>query len=104
MSKVYRLQYSPDSKQDLDDIFSYLLDKFAPDAAINLVFEIETRVKHLKEFPYSHPLWSFASDFPRETRHFPVIPYRVFYHVIEPVQIVEILRVLHERVDTKNTN
>ena len=95
----YLIQYTPLGRADLEDITRYFLDQRMPEVAIALLDAIESHIAHLAQFPYAHALWPAPLKLPSETRYLPVKSYIVFYTVIEPAHIVEIRRVLHERLD-----
>ena len=70
-----------------------------PEASLALVDDVERAISFLAEFPYAHPLHSLPMKLPRETRFFPVRNYLVFYVVLEPQRVVEIQRVIYNRVN-----
>ena len=96
----YSIKYLPKAEQDLGSLVDYLADEYgAYEAAVNLLNEIDRRIKHLAEFPYSHPLYPSPMRLPMEMRYLPVKNHIVFYTVFEPAHVVEIRRVLYMRRD-----
>jgi len=82
----------------LDNLVDYLaVECGAYEAAVSLLNEIQQRIMHLADFPYSHPLYMAPMRLPTELRYLPVKSHIVFYTVLEPAHIVEIRRVLHAK-------
>jgi len=97
---MYRITYLPIANQDLIDTMRYIAEELCgPAAALTLADDIERAISLLAEFPYAHPLHSLPMRLPRETRFFPVRNYLVFYVVLEPQRVVEIQRVIYNRMD-----
>lgn len=95
----YAIRYLPTAKEDLRAVVKYLIDEHgAGDAAENLLREIDQHIAHLAEYPYSHPLYPSPMKLPVEMRYLPVKKHIVFYTVLEPDHIVEIRRVIYERM------
>ena len=96
----YSIQYFPSARQDLKNLAYYLIREYgANEAATNLLGEIDRRIMHLENFPYSHPLYASPMRFSAEIRSFSIKKHIVFYTVREPAHIVEIRRVLYARQD-----
>ena len=97
---MYKITYLPIANQDLIDTMRYIAEElFDPGTALALVDEIERAISLLAEFPYAHPLHALPMKLPRETRFFPVRNYLIFYVVLEPQRLVEIQRVIYNRMD-----
>ena len=99
---MYRLQYLPLSQKDIHEMLLYIAVELKnPDAALSLMDKLEQTILLLREFPYAHPLYRAPMRLPSEIRFVPVENYLVFYTVLEPEHIVEIRRVLYDRVDLR---
>ena len=97
---MYKITYLPIANQDLMDTMRYISEELRdPGAALALVDDIECAILLLAEFPYTHPLHLLPMRLPRETRFFPVRNYLIFYVVLEPQRVVEIQRVIYNRMD-----
>lgn len=54
MQSSYQLKFTPIAEDDLDGIYLYISEHLAaPKAADDLMYDIETSIMRLKEFPYS---------------------------------------------------
>jgi len=99
MKKKYEIQYLTIAKNDLEQIFEYIL-KDHPNSALEILKEIDERVSKLALFP------ELGSE-PRDDK-LKALGYRVlvinkylgFYTIKESV--VEIHRILHSRRDYNN--
>lgn len=99
---MYKLQYLPLARSDIHNALSYIVGELKnPDAALSLMEKLEQHILRLKEFPYAHPLYPSSMRLLTETRFVPVENYLIFYTVLEPEHIVEIRRVLYNKVDMR---
>ncbi|MFI3327346.1 MAG: type II toxin-antitoxin system RelE/ParE family toxin [Clostridia bacterium] len=95
---IYKLQYLPLAKDDLDEIILYISDILnSPKAALNLLDDIEKNIKTLIKFPFAFPVYDKLSDLQYEYRMIPVKNYAVFY-IVEN-NIVEIHRIVYAKMD-----
>ena len=78
----------------------YITDQLkAPEAAINLLDELENSIARLSDFPYAYALYRPIRHMETEYRFIPVKNYTVFYSVKEPEKVVEIHRILYAKMD-----
>lgn len=99
---MYRIDFLPIAYDDLSAAIQYILDEYEDiDAADSLMLEILTRIEHLGQFPYSHPLYRPKLRLPSEIRCFSVRKYLIFYAVLEPQGIVEIRRIIYNKMDIR---
>ena len=98
---MYEVIYLPTTRKQLEDIVDYLAFELnAPDAALDLINEVDTAAKGLAEMPYRHPIYHTRFAVLEEVRWVPVKNYNVFYKVFEEEKTVEIRRVLHQLQNT----
>ena len=87
---MYKIEYFPHSREDLQDIENYL-DTIDP-RLTNKIFEaIKTRIQGLVIMPLRYPKYLYRPEY----RMLGVHNYMVFYVVVEETKIVEIRRILH---------
>lgn len=96
---MYKIVYLPTARRQLTDAALYIA--FEPDAAENLLAEVDSQIAALRDYPYRHPVYPALFAMKREIRFFPVKNYNVFYVVRERDKTVEIWRFLHQRQNVK---
>ena len=99
MKKNYELQYLEIAKNDLDEIFEYIL-KDNPSSALEILNEIDDTVAKLAVFP---ELGKKPKDGKLKAFGYRVLViknYLIFYVIME--KFVEIHRILHFSRDYKN--
>ena len=69
----------------------------APQAALNLLDELEKSITNLKLFPLAHRLYRPVKPIPTEYRVLTVKNYLVFYTVLE--ETIEIHRIIYKKRD-----
>jgi toxin ParE1/3/4 len=88
--------WSPQSEQDLVDIWLYYAAVASPELANQLLEEIKAMADRLGE----HDLGRIRPELGTGIYSFPVPPYTIFYRFLDAHrEAVEIARVLHERRD-----
>ena len=94
--RPYSYEFSPLAEYDLNEIFDYIaLELSSPQAAEQLIENIQTAVESVCEFPFSRPLLNNLSLQKKGYRLLTVQSFNLFY-VVES-QIVVIRRILHGR-------
>ncbi len=94
----HRLYYSPESRQDLDDIWNYIImDLCNPDAALHVVNDIMDAVDSLQDFSESGAPLSSLIDTESDYRFLVHGNYMVFYRVVNQNAYID--RVLYGRRD-----
>lgn len=97
---MYKLDFLPAAKRDINGIILYISDTLdAPQAALDLLDALETDIEHLREFPYMCRLYDIDMPLENEYRILPVKNYLVFYVVLEDKKTVEIHRVIYAKRD-----
>jgi len=88
--------YLPSFQQDLDAITDYIAYTLeAPQAASNLLDELEKSINDLKMFPLAHRLYCPIRSLTVEYRVLTVKNYLVFYVVLE--KTIEIHRIIYKK-------
>ena len=90
-----KLRRSPASEQDLRDIWRHFAEIASVEVAGNLLREIARAADRIADHPLA---WRERGDLVPGVRSVPIHPYSIFYRLQDDV--VEIVRVLHERRDT----
>ena len=99
---MYNVVYLPTAKRQLADAVLYIAEELlSPDAAGNLLDEVDDRIRTLSEYPYRHPLYPSPYAIKHEIRFLPVKNYLVFYIILEEQKTVEIWRFFHQRQEVK---
>ena len=93
MSEV---KYLPSFQQDLNAITEYIMFTLkAPQAALNLLDELEESINNLKLYPLAHRLYRPIKPIQAEYRILTVKNYLVFYIVHE--DNIEIHRIIYKK-------
>ncbi|MCL2232560.1 MAG: type II toxin-antitoxin system RelE/ParE family toxin [Treponema sp.] len=92
------IKYLPSFHQELGAIVDYITFTLeAPQAALNLLDEMEKSINNLKEFPLAHRLYRPVKAISAEYRVLTVKNYLVFYVVLD--DIIEIHRIIYKKRD-----
>ena len=92
------IKYLPSFYQELNAIVDYITYTLeAPQAANNLIDELENAINNLKDFPLAHRLYRPIKPLPTEYRILPVKNYYVFYIILN--DIIEIHRIIYKKRD-----
>ena len=90
------IKYLPAFQKDLNAIIEYITFNLeAPQAALNLLNELEKSINDLKIFPLAHRLYRPLKPIPTEYRVISVKNYLVFYVVIK--NTIEIHRIIYKK-------
>ena len=93
---MHKIEYLPSFFQELDAIVEYITYTLeAPQAASNLLDELEKSINNLKNFPLAHRLYRPIKPISTEYRVFTVKNYLVFYAFLE--NTIEIHRIIHKK-------
>lgn len=95
---MHKIEYLPLAQEDVLDAVDYLaLTLGAPQAAADLLEELDQTVHRISQFPYAHELYRSDRPLRDELRKVPVKGYVLYYAVFQ--DRVEIRRFLHGRRD-----
>jgi toxin ParE1/3/4 len=100
---IFTVSFTRPAENDLAATIDYLKEILkAPIAAVNLLDEVEEKVKLLTENPFINPI--DANDYLTENaiRHIRVKNYLMFYTINKEQRTVSIIRVLYARRDWEN--
>ena len=90
------IKYLPSFQQELNAIVEYIIFTLeAPQAALNLLDELEKSINNLKAFPLAHRLYRPVRPIQTEYRVLTVKNYLVFYVVLE--ETIEIHRIIYRK-------
>ena len=99
---MYQIVYLPAARHQLEKAVLYIAEELcAPDAALELLEAVDAAVQSLKEMPYRHPIYPALWAVKREIRFFPAKNHNLYYTIDEEKHVVEIWRVLHQRMQQK---
>lgn len=100
---MYRVIYTPSAAKDIDGAVTYLFFNLsAPQAARDLVHELNETVKRIVEYPYAGSLYRTNRAMRDEIRWVLVKGFVLYYSVSE--NEIQIRRFLHARQDRGNYN
>lgn len=98
MTTKYKIIFSKQSFEDLDETFEYIaLTLKAPNAAKNLMSKIEKEIDMLKNFPKSCKLCSDSALQSMNYRRLVVDNFVIVYFEDEKLQTVNIVRIFYGR-------
>ncbi len=93
--------YTPSAKKDIEGAVTYLFFNLsAPQAARDLVRELDATVKRVMEYPYAGSLYRTNGAMRDEIRWAAVKGFVLYYVVTEDT--IQIRRFLHGRQDREN--
>jgi addiction module RelE/StbE family toxin len=93
---MFEIKYLPSFQQDLNAIMDYIIFSLeAPQAALNLLDELEQSISNLKKFPLAHRLYHPVKPISLEYRVLTVKNYLVFYIALEDA--IEIHRIIYKK-------
>lgn len=97
---MYKLEFLPVAKDDMLEIIKYISGELKnKQAAENLAEEFISAAESLRQFPYSHQVYSPLKPLETEYRKVIVKNYLMFYTVDEKEKTVTIMRVIYARRD-----
>jgi len=90
------IKYLPSFQQELNAIVEYIIFTLeAPQAALNLLDELEKSINNLKTFPLAHRLYRPVKPIQTEYRVLTVKNHLVFYVVLD--ETIEIHRIIYRK-------
>lgn len=99
----YRIVLTQRAKDDIIDIGDYITySLLEPDTSQNFIKGLRNSISQLKFFPYKFPL---VQDTLLQIQSIRCMPYKshyIFYQIIEPSQVIMILRIGYNRRNWKN--
>ena len=96
MQNKYKVKFTPVAEDDLDKIYQYISEKLdAPEAAMNLMNEIENKVMRLADMPYSCVAVDDELLKSKGYRKLIIKNFLALYVVFEDEKLVKIMRVVY---------
>lgn len=93
---MHKIEYLPLAQTDVLDAVTYLVSALeAPQAAADLLNELDRTVEQLSQFPYAYELYLTDRPMRDEIRKVPIKGFVLYYAVFQ--DRVEIRRFLHGR-------
>jgi len=100
MDAKYKLKITPLAYSDIDKALAYISQRLMnPDAAINLLDEIEKEINNIRDYPRSYPDCKYYFIPSEDYRHTLIGNYALFFRVVDDSHTVEVLRFLYTRMD-----
>lgn len=98
---MYKIKYLPIAQKDLINIVDYISDILKnPQAALELLNNIDHSISLLKQFPYSCRIYPSKDSLETEYRLLSVKNYLIFYVVVD--YDIEIHRIVFAKKDIGN--
>lgn len=95
--------YSPESLDDLINIYSYISSILhEPDIAVSQVNRIRNSIRNLDRMPLRHRIVDWEPWHSMEMRIFPINNYDIYYLVNSEQAIVQIVRIFYSGRDVQN--
>ena len=100
---MYKLEFLPIAKQDMNDIINYISTVLKnPSAALNLHNLFVMGAKSILDFPYGLSKYTAISPTNNEYRSIKIKNYLMFYTINENKKIITIARVLYQKMNYEN--
>ena len=100
---MYKLQFLPIAKKDIESIISYINNNLKNSSAakrmINIIMECASNAC---KFPYGIPIYQTFNKMNYDYRCIRVKNYLMFYTIDENKKIVTIVRVLYKKMNIEN--
>lgn len=95
---MHKIVYLPLASADIIEAVDYIADRLdAPQAAADLLDELDATIQRIAKFPYAHELYRTTRPMRDEIRKVPVKGFVLYYAVFE--DMIEVRRFLHGRRD-----
>lgn len=100
---MYKLEFLPIAKKDMDDIVYYISNNLKnKTAARNLANNFIKGANSILEFPYGVSVYKTLKKLEYEYRSFKIKNFLMFYTINEKEKIITIVRVLYKKMDIDN--
>lgn len=100
---MYKLEFLPIAKNDIDNIIYYISINLGNKiAAVNLSKKFIDGANGILIFPYGVPVYEIAGKLKNEYRRVRVNNYLMFYTINEEKKVITIVRVLYRKMDIEN--
>ena len=103
MSNMYKLEFLPIAKKDIDDIIYYISKKLKNRTAlVNLSKEFIQGANSILDFPYGSSEYIPKYKLKNIYRSIKIKNFIMFYVVNEEEKIITIVRILYQKMDISN--
>ena len=100
---MYRLEFLPIAKKDIDEIIYYISHNLRNIIASKKLRNLFVKsFDNILEFPYGCYVYSLNSKLDKEYRSYKVKNFLIFYTINEKEKIVTIVRILYKKMDINN--
>ena len=97
---MYKLEFLPIAKKDIDDIIYYISNNLKNNAAaINLSKCFIKGANSILEFPYGLSEYKAKSKLKNEYRSIKIKNFLMFYTINERKKTITVVRVLYQKID-----
>ncbi len=100
---MYKLNFLPLAKQDMDNIIYYISNNLKnKSAAKKLAENFINGANNILEFPYGCAVYEEKGNLKNEYRSIKVNNFRMFYTINEEDKTITIVRVLYQKMNLEN--
>ena len=100
---MYKLEFLPVAKKDMDDIIYYVSHNLKnSSAARKLSKNFIKSANSILDFPYGLSIYKYSEKLANNYRCIRIKNFLMFYTINEKDKIVTIVRVLHKKMDISN--
>ena len=100
---MYKLEFLPIAKKDMDDIVYYISNNLKnKTAARTLADNFIAGANSILEFPYGLSVYKTGKKLEHEYRSLKINNFLMFYTINENEKIITIVRVLYQKIDIDN--
>jgi len=97
---MYKLEFLPIAKNDIDDIIYYISNNLKNVTASRKLRDLfMDSIDKISKFPYGCPIYQQVKFLKNEYRSFKVKNFLVFYTINEQDKLITIVRVLYRKMD-----
>ncbi len=100
---MYRIEFLPIAKKDIDDIIYYVSHELKNITASKKLRDLfMSSLDHIVEFPYGCSIYKPIGKLKNEYRSYRVKKFLMFYTINENKNLITIVRVLYKKMDINN--
>lgn len=100
---MYRIEFLPIAKKDIDDIIYYVSHKLKNITASKKLRDLfMSSLDYIVEFPYGCSVYKPIKNLKNEYRSYRVKNFLMFYTINEDKNLITIVRVLYKKMDINN--
>jgi len=100
---MYRIEFLPIAKKDIDDIIYYISHNLKNITASKKLRDLFwNALTNILEFPYGSSVYHSIAVLKHEYRSYRVKNFLMFYMINEEEKVITIVRVLYQKMDINN--